>query len=304
MPELADHARHSPYSDPGRHAAAVAAVPPSTPELHAAARAVIVHYRGQASELVDGQVEGIGLRWLDAILDAATTRSPGDLAHPRPVPEQVAGCCRDHTLFCVGVLRQHGIPARSRVGFASYFEDGFQHDHVVAEHWDGTRWVRHDPEAPARDGLDREDLPTGLGAPFETAAEVWLAHRRDGLDVSAYGVDRSMPELCGREFVRGYVFMELAHRQREEVLLWDVWGTELPPSDGEPAPTEAERDALADEMADLLVRADAGDAAAEAELDRRYASDPRLPPHAVVTMSPTGKVGDVDLATRTTTWRG
>jgi len=149
--------------------------------------------------------------------------------------------------------------------------------------------VRHDPEAPARDGLDPEDLPTGLGAPFETAAEVWRAHRRDGLDVSAYGVDRSMPALCGPDFVRGYVFMELAHRQREELLLWDVWGTALPPSDSEPTPTEAERNALADEIADLLLRADAGDGAAEAELGRRYVSDPRLHPGArVVTMSPTG----------------
>lgn len=302
MPELADHARHSPYSDPGAHADAVAAVPPTTPELHAAARAVIVHYRAQASDLVDGQVEGIGLRWLEAILDVATTRSPGDLGHPRPVAEQVAGCCRDHTLFCVGVLRQHGIPARSRVGFAGYFEPGFHHDHVVVEQWDGARWVRHDPEvAPGRPDLDLHDLPTGLGSPFETAAEVWRAHRQDGLDVSAYGVDRSMPELCGRDFVRGYVFQELAHRQREELLLWDVWGAELGGLDGGPA---EEADALADEVADLLLRADAGDAAAEAELDARYASDPRLHPRAgVVTLSPTGRVGDVDLATRTTTWR-
>ena len=129
---------------------------------------------------------------------------------------------------------------------------------------------------------------------------MWLAHRRDGLDVSTYGVDPSMPELCGPEFVRGYVVTELAHRQRDELLLWDVWGDTLPET---PTPRD-ELDRLADEIAELLVAADGGSATAEAELEERYASDPRLHPGGgVVTLSPTGRVGDADLVAKVNRWR-
>lgn len=303
MPDLAAYAAHSPFTDPGRHAALLAAVGTDPAALHVAACRTVVHYRAEAGKLAPGQDSDIDLRWLSDILGEAQERAAGPLDTARPTAQQVAGCCRDHTLFAIGVLREHGVPARSRVGFAGYFRAGFHHDHVVAERWDGTRWVRFDAELDAGDDwfdVDAHDMATGLGAPFETAAEVWLAHRRDGLDVSTYGVDPSLPELCGPEFVRGYVVTELAHRQRDELLLWDVWGDTLP---GTPTPTE-ELDRLADEVAELLVAADAGSAAAEAELEQRYATDPRLRPNgSVVTLSPTGRVADADLVAKVNRWR-
>ena len=303
MPELADYATHSRYSDPGPHAALLAAVTPAPGALHQAACSTVVHYRAAAEQLEPGQDADIDLRWLADVLAEAQRRSPGPLTASRPPAQQIAGCCRDHTLFSIGVLREHGIPARSRVGFSAYFRPGFHHDHVVGEYWDGARWVRFDPELNMAEnwfGFDSHDMATGLGAPFETAAEVWLAHRNSGLDVSTYGVDPSLPELCGPEFVRGYVVTELAHRERDELLLWDVWGDTLPETPTPPA----ELDRLADEIAALLVAADGGDAAAEATLADRYATDPRLQPGTgVVTLSPTGRVGDADLVAKVTRWR-
>ena len=302
MPDLAAYATHSRYSDPGAYAPLLAAVAPEPGALHQAACGTVVHYRAAAEQLAPGQDADIDLRWLADVLAEAQRRSPGPLTSARPPAEQIAGCCRDHTLVALGVLREHGVPARSRVGFSGYFRPGFHHDHVVGEYWEGSRWVRFDPELDMAEnwfGFDSHDMATGFGAPFETAAEVWLAHRRDGLDVSTYGVDPSLPELCGPEFVRGYVVTELAHRQRDELLLWDVWGDTLPwtttPAD--------ELDRLADEVAALLVAADAGSADAEASLAERYASDPRLRPDAVVTLSPTGRVGDADLEEKVTRWR-
>ncbi|GIG19635.1 hypothetical protein Cch01nite_03590 [Cellulomonas chitinilytica] len=313
MPHIDAYAQHSPYSDPGPHGALLKEVEPTPPALHQAACATIVHYRGQASELAAGQDADIDLRWLSHVLDVATARVPGSLTADRPVHDRVAGCCRDHSLFAVAVLREHGIPARTRVGFAGYFEGGFHHDHVVAELWDGDRWVRFDPEldpvngpvgGPQPWGFDIDDMPTGPGAPFQTAAEVWQQVRAGTVDPSVYGVDASMPELCGAEFVRGYVVEELAHRQREELLLWDVWGDTVPRDLADGLPPEEEVDALVDEVADLLVRADAGDRDAEAALDALYGTSPRLNPSAgVLTLSPTGRVGDTDLAARSTRWR-
>jgi hypothetical protein len=299
MPSLDAYATHSPYSDPGPYAGLLADLRTDTGAVQAAACNAVIHYRGAADALYDGQDADIDLRWMADILRVTQERSSEPLSRARPAHEQVAGCCRDHTLFAVATLRQHGIPARSRVGFASYFRPGFHHDHVVAERWDGTRWVRFDPEIVNADWpFDTHDLATGLGAPFETAAEVWQAYR-DGADVSSYGVDPSLPHLTGPEFVRGYVVVELAHRQRDELLLWDVWGDTLPDT----TTPAAELDALADEIAALLVAADAGSDTAERELEARYATDPRLRAHDVVTLSPVGRVGDADLEQRVTRWR-
>ena len=296
-------ATHSAFSDPGRYAHLLAGVGTSPQAVHEAATGAIGHYRAEASTLDPARMPTIDLRWLESILAAAAEASDAPLPG-RPHADRVAGCCRDHTLLGVGLLREHGVPARSRIGYARYFSPGEGVDHVVVERWEDGRWVRTDPELdaafgaapPAGEPFDPFDIPTGVDSPFPTAAELWVAHRRDGLDLSDYGV-AGVPELRGREFVRGYVHLEIAHRRRDEVLLWDVWGAEL---DGL---GEREADVLADEVADLLLRADAGEPGAETALAQRYASDPRLHPGAKVrTLSPLGREGWTDLAARTTTW--
>lgn len=198
-------------------------------------------------------------------------RHPGlNVGAPRELGTRTQGCCRDLTLFGVAILRQHGIPARSRVGFANYFVPGWHHDHVVIEYHDGTRWVLFDPELPAQwPGLtDPYDLAQTPGA-FETAAQVWLASRREGLDLSSYGVDPSVPELAGTWFAQGEVLLELTHRFGVETLLWQGFGVMAGPGD-------ELHEELIDEVAELLVRSDTGDEAAESQLFEMWRSDERL----------------------------
>jgi hypothetical protein len=315
-PTLDDYARHSAYSDPGPHAGLLAAVAPEPASIGAAARAAVVHYRAGGTTLTAEQREDPDRRWLASILDVAAVRCPGPLDAPRDPARQVAGCCRDHTLLSVGVLREHGVPARSRIGFAGYFRPGFWHDHVVVEHWDGTRWVRWDAELTPEGPWDFavHDMPTGPRGPFRTAAEVWRAVRAGEVDPASYGVDPELPHLCGKDFVRDYVLLEVAHRLRDELLLWDLWGPMLavgPPAAGElaasagiahPSLDECAFDGLADELAALLVAADAGDEAAEATLAARYTETLLRPGPRVVTTSPSGRAGVTDLRERRTEW--
>ncbi|ACQ79886.1 transglutaminase domain protein [Beutenbergia cavernae DSM 12333] len=312
MPTTTSYAAHSRYSDPGRFAELLQAVDPDPAAIHAAVTNAVIHYRAEAGDLVDDQSADIDSRWIEAILARYCSRGESDLTAPREPGRRVAGCCRDHTLLAVAILREHGVPARSRHGFAGYFREGFHHDHVVGERWDGQRWVRFDAELGADDfPFDVADMPVGDGAPFVTAAEAWLAHRTGRVDVSTYGVDPSLPQLGGHAFVREYVIGELAARQRDEMLLWDLWGAMVVPDDvGRVVPPgvlsgvpETEADALVDEVAALLVAADAGDAEAEAELGRRYVADARLRPgERVLTASPSGRVGVTDLDARATDW--
>jgi hypothetical protein len=273
---------HSAYSDPGRHRHLLADLDGDPAAVCAAARNVIGHYRVEWEHLPEHRWHEVDSRWLERILDRDQSRHPLPLTAPRPPADRVAGCCRDHTLFVVGALREHGVPARSRVGFAGYFTPGFHHDHVVVEHWCGDRWVRTDPELPdpgpgADLGFDPRDMPTGPGAPFVTAAEVWRGHRGGSLDAGEYGVWPGSP-FRGPDFVAHYVVYEVAHRFGDELLLWDDW-------DGLHAPDPA----WLDDVAALLADADAGVAGAEEHLAALHASDPRLRPgDTVVQHSPFG----------------
>ncbi len=313
---LEDFTRQSPYSDPGRHAALLGALPAGLASVCAASRNVIAHYRAELSDLSASRWDEVDSRWLEVVLEVDQRRHGTGLQQPRAPGERVAGCCRDHALLVVAALRQRGVPARSRVGFAHYFTAGFAHDHVVVEFWWQGRWRRADPELGTGRGavegsaaasvatFDVHDIPTGaatdgasgavLGAPtsaatsgvigapapFETAAQAWLGWRSGQRDASRYGVVPGSP-WCGAGFVRDEVLYEVAHRFGDELLLWDGWGALEDPA--------ALREGEVDELARLLLLADGGDAAAEADLAAWYRGDERLHPgESVITRSPFG----------------
>lgn len=285
-PVPADWARHSAASDPGECTTLLAAVPPKVEDIGATARNLIAHYRAQVTDLPDDTRDDIHLRWVADQLATDQRRHPHPLGVVRPVEERLQGCCRDHTLFAVSVLRQHRVPARSRVGFADYFSPDWHNDHVVPEYWEGNRWRRFDPEVESAGPLipDPLDLEIGDQAPFRTAAQVFTLMRSGGIDSASYGVASGSP-FSGEQFVVGEVFYEVAHRYGDEVLLWDGWGA-LP---GPDRPVEDDVLTLVDEVADLLLAADAGDVQAEARLYSRYLNDARLiPGDAVTRFSPFG----------------
>lgn len=275
-----NYADQTPYSDPGAHAALFDALPSDIPGLTAVIRNLLIHYRGGGIEFTGDRYEEINHRWVSAMLATDQKRNGTPLAGPRKPFDRIVGCCRDYTLLTVSALRHKGIPARSRIGFASYFAPGFNVDHVVAEYWNGDRWVMVDAELEPGPqwGFDPQDMEPGW---FRSAAEAWLGFRSGTLDAEDFGVDPALP-IRGGWFIRNYVFFQLAHLQGDELLLWDGWGAQ--------SDSLAEADLeLADEIATLLVASDNGAAAATSELAARYAEDPRLHPgDQIVQLCPAG----------------
>ncbi|MFV0259169.1 MAG: transglutaminase domain-containing protein [Acidimicrobiales bacterium] len=284
-----DHSRHTAYSDPGDRAAVLNVVPRDPEALSSVARNVIVHYRASGHELPRATRDDVNARWLQSILDTDQRRHPQPLDVPRAATERVQGCCRDHTLFCVGVLRSHGVPARSRVGFAGYFVDGWHHDHVIVEAFIDGRWRRFDPEVDVGSAAlpNPLDIEHGRldGPGFVTAAQVWLGYRRGDIDADTYGVDPDQPVFRGERFIFEEVIYEIAHRFGDELLLWDTWGRM-----GEPgSPVTGDDAGWIDDVARLLVAADGGDHGAEQRLYRRYRDDLGLRPGpTVIQASPYG----------------
>jgi hypothetical protein len=274
---LQRYREQSRFSDPGTFAGLLDDLPVDLPELLAAVRNVIVHYR-MAGLAFDGpRLAEIDARWLTRMLQLDQARFPVPLRQFRPEAERVVGCCRDFTLLTIAALRHRGIPARSRVGFAPYFAEDWNYDHVVAEYWNGRRWVLADAQLdPADHPFNTADLPQ-----FVTAAQAWTAHRRGLIDADRYGTDPSLP-FHGHQFLLDAVLLEVAHRNGDEALLWDQWG--------------GITDRTADELAALLLSADRGDPDAERTLTTRYTTDPSLRLNGRVhCLSPSGFDGWVSL---------
>lgn len=286
---VTDHAAHTVYSDPGAHAPLLADLPTDPPDLSVIARNLIVHYRSVGLDLPANTAGDINLRWIERLLATDQERHGKPLADPREEAARLQGCCRDHSLFCVAALRSHGVPARTRIGYAGYFHDDWFADHVVVEAWLGDRWRRFDPEiGPGFAALPEPmDMPTAeLGSSgFVTAAQVWVGHRAGTVDADRYGVDPGNTLLRGERYVFDEVIYEIAHRFGDELLLWDGWGRI-----GIPGTPVSDEDATwMDEIAALLLAADAGDLDAEATLLDRYRTDPGLHPGTeVVQASPHG----------------
>ncbi|AEV87950.1 hypothetical protein ACWT_6939 [Actinoplanes sp. SE50] len=280
-----DWTRQTRFSDPGRHRERLAALPADADAIGAVVRNLTVHYRASGIDFPPERLTDIDTRWVSRMLDLDEERFGGaPLDADRPLQQRLTGCCRDSALLTVAALRAHRIPARSRIGFAGYLEPDYHVDHVVTEYHDGERWIAMDPGL----GIPEVELgPAGL----HTAAQAWRAMRRGEIDPGTYGVGFGVP-IGGPWMILHYLMLELAHRQGDELLLWDLFGEAIPFADREwallPAALPADLTHL-DEIAALLLDADAGDDRAEKELTARYVDDPRLHPGGTVfCVSPRG----------------
>ena len=97
-----------------------------------------------------------------------------------PPERRTPGICRDFALMTCSALRERGVPALVRCGFATYVTSNPFEDHRVCEHWrdDESRWVLTDAQ------LDPSDLPTRT---FLNAGEAWTAWRSGEAEATAFG---------------------------------------------------------------------------------------------------------------------
>jgi hypothetical protein len=221
-----DFTTQSRFSDPGRHADWLADTPADLTALRDIAAGLIFHYWGSGDPTDHGfapsRLAEVDLRYAEAMLGRLRELDP-ILAGPRRPTDRILGCCRDFTLLYVTLLRHHGIPARSRVGFADYLQSGWHVDHVVAEVWDGDRWRLVDPEHFDHVTIDLLDIPRDR---FLVGSDTWRALRAGSLDPARVVVspDLTEPFLRGFPYARHNLALDLAALNKHEMLLWDIWG--------------------------------------------------------------------------------
>ncbi|HKU43178.1 MAG TPA: transglutaminase domain-containing protein, partial [Polyangiales bacterium] len=131
-----------PFTAPGRHARALESLPRELPGLAAAIPGLLIHQQLTALYGVEHSAERkreSQLRPLEAMLDALLALDGRPLSAAREPQLRLCGVCRHFTLLLTAALKQRGVPARARVGFADYFKPGHFEDHWVCECWNAAQ---------------------------------------------------------------------------------------------------------------------------------------------------------------------
>ncbi len=165
---------------------------------------------------------------------------PAPLSAPRTPERRTVGNCRHFTTLFTALLRERGIPARSRCGFGAYFpplpgqksQESRKFDHWVSEVWNETdeRWQLADAQI---DDVQREQMgitcdTLDLGREdFWVAGQAWLRCRRGEENPEDFGI----LDMWGLWFVHGNLLRDLAALCKVELLPWDSWGQMLTPVD-------------------------------------------------------------------------
>ncbi len=168
------------------------------------------------------------MRSADKILSCALDHDKSALTKERPLAKRTIGVCRHYTLLLVAMLRAKGYAARSRCGFADYFEKEKFLDHWVGEYWNvgQKRWIMVDAQM---DDVQRKlfhidfdplDVPPDC---FLIAGEAWIQCRDGNANPDAFGI----LNMYGWWFIAGNVVRDISALNKMEMLPWDVWG-EMP----------------------------------------------------------------------------
>jgi hypothetical protein len=178
------------------------------------------------------------------LLEILTGLDPAPVDVPRPPERRVVGTCRHFAVLACAFLRQRGIPARVRCGFATYFQPGQGLDHWIVEYDADGRWVRLDPEVLGGSVVDSpQDLRPGQ---FLSGGEAWVAYREGRIVASTFGVYGT--DNWGPAEIRGNAVKDLAALNKVEMLPWDEWGRMTASYEGR---TGAEYDELIDVVAEV-----------------------------------------------------
>jgi hypothetical protein len=269
---LVFYASHSPMTEPGE---ASALIEPLPNDVAALARVIqglgiydVVARDFYGFEAPKSRLGEIHSRPIAKRLARIMELDDRPLHIAREPDRRVLQRCNAFALMLVTMLRAKAVPARSRCGFAAYFNPPNFEDHWVCEYWDAgeRRWRLADPQIDEvwRRRLDVRfdtlDLPR---TQFLTAAEAWRRCRNGEADERRFGI--SFAGLRGLWFVAGSLVRDIAALNKVEMSPWDVWGAQ-------PGPDEEFDLAYFDELAALTLGPDD----AFADLRRRYENDKGL----------------------------
>jgi hypothetical protein len=194
--DLSFYKEQSETTSPGKHADLYRDLPRDTGELVKVVQGLIVHgglgwlYKYQPTEQ---QFAGFTrARSAEAILDDVLRLDSSPLTVARPIEKRAVGNCRTFSVLMVSMLRNQGVPARMRVGYATYtWGEPKLENHFIVEYFNGHRWVLLDAQMDQAQrefhklDFDTLDMPRSK---FVLAGEAWQGLRNGTIKPERVGM--------------------------------------------------------------------------------------------------------------------
>jgi hypothetical protein len=145
------------------------------------------------------------------LLGEALRRDSRSLSDRRDIADYLFVTCRDFALVAISILRERGIPARLRAGFASCFTRGVWEHHYVCEYQANGEWALLDAQLGpiARTGLR---IPFNIAAVpasgFRPAAAIWRAVRAGEVNAATCGLPNA--GIAGEWWIASSVIRDAA----------------------------------------------------------------------------------------------
>ena len=222
---------HSVVTEPRKYQGMFENFPQSISEICAIVHGVYLHFvegKAYGHKIPESRLREINIRYVEEMLDVIFRLDNRPLNEQRSPEKRLVGYCRTAAVLFSSIARQVGIPARHRVGFATYFVETSQErpgSHEIAEVWNSTenRWQLVDPHLDQpmikknNISFDPFDVPRDQ---FLVAGQAWKACRQGKTDPNGYGIG----DFRGLPFVRNNMIQDLAALNKMEPLNWDSWG--------------------------------------------------------------------------------
>ncbi len=282
---------HSAVTDPRGYGYLFDGLPGELPALVRVAQGLFMHtFAAGLHGLPAGRdAPEDRIRLVPGMLAAIMDLCDEPLTVARDPVRRLVGNCRQPAVLLAAMLRDQGIPARKRVGFARYLPGPCACIHEITQYWDAGegRWKLADPGndelatasqraffasagQPHRAGYDTLDLGP---EDFVLAPAAWRQCRAGHASPSEFGYGDNR----GTRWLRQTVLQDLDALNKAELCSADSWGGPLAgqpasPPDGSPryldrAETTPAEARFLDQMAELASDPDRH----FSELRRRYA---------------------------------
>ncbi len=227
------YSAHSVFSDPGHYAVLFSDLPDDIKSLVVCVNQLLFHYADQSLygyTIPAAQYRELDHRLIKNTLAAILNKSSASLSMPRAHSQKVLGICRDSALMTCSILRSRGIPARLRSGFNTYYLPNLFLDGFCLEYFDKEikRWRLVDTRT-TQDYIrhfhlsidfDLTDLSENQ---FISAALAWKLCRTGCADPSRFG----SRGYYGLHYIRNKVIQDFVLLNKQELLIWDLWGDML-----------------------------------------------------------------------------
>jgi len=229
MNALTYFAAQSPITDPGDNSHLFADLPNTVPEMCAVLQGICLdHEVIYKYPIANERLLETNLRYVNKILAQIIALDEQPLTEKRAPQNRFLGSSSHFVNLLVSMARYREIPARKRVGFATYFTEGnpgYHHTHDIIEYWDEDAgcWRQADPIldelAMETNGitLDPCDLPKDA---FLPAGKVWQDCRTGKSNPELYRNE----DTAGLEVIKNNLILDLASMNKHELLNWDRFG--------------------------------------------------------------------------------